>query len=141
MSAAQSLIMACGAMALLTFVVAVRMYRLRVSEMRRRSIHPQAVALSAQRAAQLEDTRAADNYNNLFELPVLFYVLCLAGVASDHIPLWLPWLAWLFVLLRVIHSWIQCTYNKVIHRFIAFRTGLFVLMISWFAFLTSYLLT
>ena len=44
----------------------------RVAEMRRERIHPQAVALSAQMAERPGDTRAADNFRNLFELPVLF---------------------------------------------------------------------
>ena len=62
------------AMAALCFVVWWRMYFMRIGEMKRERIHPQAVALSAQAAARLTDSRAADNFRNLFELPVLFYL-------------------------------------------------------------------
>ena len=96
-----------------------------------RRIHPQSVALSGQRTERLQDSRASDNYNNLFELPVLFYLLCAVAIGTVHVPAWLPALAWLFVLTRIAHSFIQCTYNKVMHRFAAFLGGVFLLMAMW----------
>jgi hypothetical protein len=40
-------------------------------------------------------------------------------------------LAWGFVALRVLHSCIHCTYNKVIHRFYAYLAGGMVLWTLW----------
>ena len=40
-------------------------------------------------------------------------------------------LAWLFVALRIVHSAIHCTYNKVIHRFYAYLAGGSVLWVLW----------
>ena len=131
MTPTQHLVAACVAMAGLTFIVALRMFRIRVGEMMARRIHPQSVALSGQRAERLQDSRASDNYNNLFELPVLFYLLCAVAIGTVHVPAWLPALAWLFVLTRIAHSFIQCTYNKVMHRFAAFLGGVFLLMAMW----------
>lgn len=119
------------AMVVLTLVVWLRMYTTRIAQMKRERIHPQAVATSAQAAARLTDSRAADNFRNLFELPVLFYlalvVAAVAGLATDATLA----LAWLFVLLRVVHSAIQCTYNKVMHRFQAYLAGSVVLWVLW----------
>jgi hypothetical protein len=99
--------------------------------MKRERIHPQSVATSAQATAKLTDSRAADNFRNLFELPVLFYlalvVAAQAGLASTGVLA----LAWLFVALRYVHSWIQCTYNKVMHRFYAYVAGGLVLWTLW----------
>lgn len=139
MSPAQHLFGACAALVALTFVVGMRMYRVRIGEIRARGIHPQAVALSGQRAQRLEDTRASDNFNHLFELPVLFYALCAVAIGADHVPGWLPLLAWLFVFLRVVHSAIQCSYNKVMHRFAVFLAGFFLMMAMWAAYAVSYL--
>ena len=139
MSPAQHLFGACAALVALTFVVGMRMYRVRIGEMRARRIHPQAVALSGQRAQRLEDTRASDNFNHLFELPVLFYALCAVAMGAGHVPGWLPLLAWLFVFLRVVHSAIQCSYNKVMHRFAVFLAGFFLMMAMWAAYAVSYL--
>lgn len=139
MAPQQHLVAACAALATLTFVVGLRMLAVRVAEMRARRIHPQAVALSAQRAQRLEDSRASDNYNHLFELPVLFYALCALALATTHVPGWLPAAAWLFVALRIAHSAIQCSYNRVMHRFAVFLAGFALLGAMWAGFALSYL--
>ncbi len=140
MTPTANLIFACTTLALLTFTVAGYMYSVRIREMQQNRIRPQALALSKDRA-KLTDTRAADNYNHLFELPVLFYTLCALAVGAQHIPAWLPMAAWAFVALRVLHSIIQCTYNKVMHRFYAFVAGLFLMAIMWIAFTVSFAVT
>jgi hypothetical protein len=111
------------AMAALTFLVWLRMYFMRVGEMKRERIHPQAVALSAQMAERLKDTRAADNFRNLFELPVLFYLALVIAVQTGLVTQVTLCLAWAFVALRIVHSAIHCTYNKVYHRFYAYFAG------------------
>ena len=131
MNATHSLIAACATLVLLTFVVGVRLLQVRVAEMKRKRIHPQAVALSAQRKDRLEDTRASDNFKHLFETPVLFYALCGVAVGAGNPPEWLALAAWLYVALRVIHSLIQCTYNKVMHRFYVFVASFFLLAGMW----------
>jgi hypothetical protein len=115
----------------LTFVVAVVMYRRRIAEMVRERIHPQSVALSAQVAQRLADTRASDNYRNLFELPVVFYFgIAVVAAARVQDPYVLA-LAWVFVGLRIAHSAVQCSYNKVMHRFRVFLGGMAVLALFW----------
>ncbi len=122
------------AMAVLTFAVAIRMFVIRVGEMRARRIHPQAVATSREAATQFQDVAAADNFRNLFELPVLFYVLCLALYLTDGVTVLQLGLAWTFVALRCVHSLVHVTYNKVMHRFRAYALGLAVLIAMWIAF-------
>lgn len=71
---------------------------------------------------------AAENYNHQFEAPVLFYVMCIgsmvAGLANEAAVM----LAWTYVALRVVHTAIHITYNKVMHRFLAFLISSIVLM-------------
>ena len=58
------------------------------------------MATSAQAAQRFVDTRAADNFRNLFELPVLFYAaLGIAFAIGATGPAMLV-LAWVFVVLR-----------------------------------------
>ena len=119
------------AMVALTFVVWLRLFFVRLAQMRRERIHPQAVATSAQATAMLTDSRASDNFRNLFELPVLFYTALLVAALTGLVtPVSLA-LAWAFVALRVVHSAIHCSYNKVMHRFYAYATGGFVLFALW----------
>ena len=119
------------AMVALTIVVWLRMYLSRVGEMRRERIHPQAVALSAQMAGRLKDTRAADNFRNLFELPVLFYLALVVAALSAQVHAVTLGLAWAFVVLRMLHSAIHCSYNRVMHRFQAYLAGGLVLWALW----------
>ncbi len=121
------------AMVALTFGVAVRMYLSRLGEMKTRRIRPQALASRAESGQVLQDTRAADNYANLFELPVLFYVAAItiwvAGLEGIHLLV----LAWLFVASRLLHSIIHLTWNRVLHRFGAFILGVALLAVLWLA--------
>ena len=119
------------AMAALTLVVWLRMFFMRVGQMKRERIHPQSVATSAQAVARLTDSSAADNFRNLFELPVLFYVALVVAAQAGLVDAATLLLAWLFVLLRVVHSVIQCSYNKVMHRFYAYLASGLVLWVLW----------
>jgi hypothetical protein len=110
------LLMPLLAMVALTLLVWVRLYAVRIPEMKRSRIDPQRLAGSADKHL-LKDTRASDNFINLFEVPVLFYVLVLATVQAGVSDGALLVLAWAFVGLRVLHSLIQCSYNRVMHRF------------------------
>ncbi len=119
------------AMAALTFAVAVRMFRMRIGQIKREKIRLSTIATSTGASERLTDSRGADNYRNLFELPVLFYLaLAVAAQTAQVGPLTLA-LAWLFVAARIAHSYIQCTYNKVIHRFYAFVASFFICVVLW----------
>ena len=119
------------ALVVLTIAVWLRMYVTRIGEMKRERIHPQAVATSAQMAARLNDTRAADNFRNLFELPVLFYMALVVAALTSQVNGVTLALAWGFVALRIAHSGIHCGYNKVMHRFRAYLFGCLVLWALW----------
>lgn len=126
-----------AAMALLVLVVGIRLFSVRVSEMRQKRVRPQAVATSLQMTAALERVQAADNFKNLFELPVLFYVLCICALTLSFTPGWLIGGLWGFVGLRYLHSFIHCTYNNVMHRFWAYAASFLLLFALWGGFLLS----
>lgn len=128
---ARDLLLPGFAMAALTMLVMFRMGYERLSQLARGRIHPQAVATSAQMAANIKDSRAADNFRNLLELPVLFYVALFVGVSQDLASPLTVGLAWAFVALRIAHSAIHCTYNKVRHRFAVYVLGALALWTLW----------
>ena len=70
----------------------------------------------------------AHNYNHLHEQPTVFYavaiVLAIIG-AGDGIP---ALLAWIYTGLRVIHTLVQVTANKVMVRFVLFALSSIVLI-------------
>jgi len=73
----------------------------------------------------------ARNYHNLLELPVLFYAGCLLAYAADLVSQPLVILAWVFVALRLVHTMIHVTSNRLGYRMTAFVTGYFVLLGFW----------
>ena len=131
MTATASILLPGAALVFLTFIVLATMFRRRVRQMKAERIHPQAVATSGQSAALLTDCAPADNFRNLFELPVLFYFALAACAATGLADTATLALAWVFVASRAVHSWIQCTTNKVMHRFRAYAFGAFVLLALW----------
>lgn len=137
MTNSTSLIGTCLSMVALVAVVGLRLLYCRVSELRAKRIHPQATAQSAQMASLTEDSRAADNFRNLFEIPVLFYALVGVALAVGHTPDWLVMGSWGFVALRYLHSFIQCGYNRVFHRLPVFMAGFGLLIALWVAFFLS----
>lgn len=70
-----------------------------------------------------------NNFKNLFELPVLFYGLCLYLFVTQSATSADVYAAWLFFGFRVLHSAIHCTVNIVIARFAAYFGAALVL---WF---------
>jgi hypothetical protein len=58
----------------------------------------------------------AHNYQHLMEQPTIFYAIAIALALMDFGGGINLWLAWAYVGLRVIHSLIQATYNRVWHR-------------------------
>jgi hypothetical protein len=128
------------ALVFLTFLVWVYMYVTRLGEIRRKAITPQSLDTRVHGQALLTDSPAqADNLKNLGELPVLFYVavlLALVLMIQDQV---LVQLAWGYVALRYVHSLVHCTYNRVMHRFIAYAASCLVLMFMW-ARLAAYIL-
>ena len=71
------------------------------------------------------------NMMNLLELPVLFYVACLTYYVADCVNGTALVLAWAYVGLRLAHSAIHLTYNRVRHRLIAFAASNLALIMLW----------
>jgi hypothetical protein len=131
------LIAACLAMVVLVAVVGVAMLFTRVQEMLQKRIHPQQIATSSKMAARFENVQVSDNFRNLFEAPVLFYALAAIALATGYVPDWLVACAWIYFALRLLHSLIHCTYNKVYHRLAVFLASFVLLIGMWVAFFVA----
>ena len=71
---------------------------------------------------------------NLLELPMLFYVASLMFYVAGRVDEVALGLAWSYVTLRILHSAIQLTYNRVMHRLIPFALSNLVLTAYWILF-------
>jgi hypothetical protein len=125
----------CAAMVALTALVWVKLYWDRIGEMRERRIDAQELATARAAAGRLQRPEAADNFRNLFEVPVLFYVLCIVLVLTGGSTPGFLAAAWAYVALRALHSLIHVTYNRVMHRFLVYVASTLLLFGMWVAFL------
>jgi hypothetical protein len=119
------------AMMALVLVVAYLTFRERVRQFKALHVHPQKVATRGAFAAALKDTRCADNFSNLFETPVMFYVACIGLFVTQTVSPAALILAWVYVLLRVGHSLVHCGSNVVMTRFKLFAGSMLVLLGLW----------
>jgi len=71
------------------------------------------------------------NLMNLLELPVLFYVACLLLVVTGGTSATAVGLAWAYVALRIAHSAIHLTINRVPYRLATFALSNGVLLVLW----------
>lgn len=122
------------AMMLLTVVVMVAMLRERSAEVKARGLTMRDIPSGSQMATVLHNTRAADHYKNLFEMPVFFYALCLALLATEMVGTGIVVGAWIYVALRVVHAWIHLGSNRVGHRMRVFAASTTLLLAMWIAF-------
>jgi hypothetical protein len=86
------------------------------------------IALDASRWPD-EARKVANCYANQFELPVIFYVLCLIALMTGKADFLMVVLAWTFVVSRVVHAAIHTGSNNVPRRGAALAVGMLVLMI------------
>jgi hypothetical protein len=122
------------AMLVLTCIVLVAMLRERRAEVQARGLSMREIPSGSQMSSVLQNTRAADHYKNLFEMPVFFHALCLALLATEMVGAGIVAAAWLYVALRVAHCWIHLTYNRIKHRMRAFAASTTLLLVMWVAF-------
>ncbi len=71
------------------------------------------------------------NYINLLEAPILFYVASLLIFVTNKADTTFLYLAWTYVGLRILHSTIHLTYNRVLHRGLIFGASVSVLAVIW----------
>ena len=130
-----------AAMMVLTFVVWVAMYALRLPYILGNKIDPQSIATPEQMNAAMPvwASNPSNHLKNLFEMPVLFYALVLALIITGNQDPWMLKLAWSYAGLRALHSLIHCTVNIVNLRFAAYLLSSLALgtMVMRFAFVAA----
>ena len=116
-------------MQLLTLLVWIIMFSKRFSYMTQNKIEPQALSSPEKVNALIPEDIAApgNNLKNLFELPVLFYGICIYLFVNSLVDTGYLAVACAFLAFRTLHSLVQCTYNNVMHRFILYVVSSFAL--------------
>jgi len=118
------------ALALWTFVMWAWMYATRIPAVQASGapMNPEATAAEFNAAIPPRVRWKADNYNHLHEAPTVFYAIAIVLAIVGEGDGLNAWLGWAYVALRVIHSLVQATVNKLIVRFALFALSSLVLI-------------
>lgn len=120
------------ALAIWTMVMWAWMYATRIPAMSKAKLDPDQMVrdpdASLDRTLPANVQWKAHNYNHLHEAPTVFYAIAITLAIIGQGDGMNALLAWIYVGLRVIHSLVQATANKVLVRFVLFMLSSLVLI-------------
>lgn len=107
-----------------TLIIWIWMYATRIPAMQKAGIDPDSARHPGSYADKIPASvrSAADNHNHLHEQPTIFYALMFFAAMTGGADGTALMLGWVYVALRVVHSFVQIVIGKVMLRF-----GIFVL--------------
>ncbi len=85
---------------------------------------------------------ARQHYQNMFEIPIIFYLLCLLNIYFNNYNQFDIVYAWGFVVFRMIHFFIRLQNQKninIIPRTFIFIISLIFLTIGWVSFVIKFI--
>jgi hypothetical protein len=107
------------------------MYATRIPAMNAAKLDPDRLARDPEakldRLLPPEVQWKAHNYNHLHEAPTVFYAVALVLAIVGQGDGLNAWLGWAYVAIRIVHSLVQATVNRVTVRFAVFVLSSLVL--------------
>ncbi len=107
-----------------TMIMWVWMYATRIPAMTAAKVEPDSLATdpdaTLDRLLPPKVQWKAHNYNHLHEAPTVFYAVAIVLAIIGQGDGWNAYLGWVYAGLRIVHSLVQATINRVILRFALF---------------------
>ena len=125
------------AMAALTFFCVFRMGILRYGAVSRGEIDGRFYRLYKDHEEPEHLRVLTRHVINLYEAPILFYTISTIAFVTDSVSTLILTLAWAYVALRYVHSYIHLTSNRVVNRFRVFAASQITLLAVWITVLVS----
>jgi hypothetical protein len=135
----QAVLLPLFAHVILTFVLGFWAARIRIAAVRSGEVRPRDIALREPNWPP-RVLQVLNAFENQLELPVLFYVLTILAWNTRHADLVFVLLAWVFVVLRVLHAYVHVTSNNLRWRASFFIVSSIVLALMWAIFMVRILL-
>jgi hypothetical protein len=119
------------AMFLWTFLIVLRNVQVRVSAVLNGQLTAEYFELFRGSEPSKVILTTGNHLKNLTEFPPLFYIVALIVMMTNHTDVMFITLAWSYVLLRICHTIVHLTINKIIPRFLLFILSNIVLLVMW----------
>lgn len=114
-----------------TFLVMLRNVQVRLAAVLRRELTNEYFELFSGGEPSEAIVKTGNHLRNLFEFPILYYAAVLSALATNQSGSLFLTLAWTYVGLRVAHSMVHLTINKVPPRFLFYFLSNIVLLVMW----------
>ncbi len=75
--------------------------------------------------------KATRQWANLYEVPVLFYAVCITILALKLDDMIFVYMGYIFFSLRLVQAFIHTTYNHIYHRLLIFFCGMVTVLAMW----------
>jgi hypothetical protein len=118
------------AQVLLTFAVLIAMGGRRRTALTSKATRMKDIALG-QDAWPVDATKAANNFRNQFEIPVLFYAVVAFALLTKSVDAWMLGFAAVFVMARAVHAFIHLGANQVMNRAYAYFVSVGAVLAMW----------
>ncbi|MBU2885930.1 MAPEG family protein [Gilvimarinus agarilyticus] len=121
-----------AAMVLLTFYVALRMFKARVNAVKSGQVSIEHFKTYATPSHELPPMMIYTQrcYNNLLEMPILFYAACLTAMTIQLTGMLMLVLAWVYVACRILQAMLHLR-GKVRWRMRSFLASVVCLLAMW----------
>lgn len=119
------------AVVLLTFLIALVTISIRVSSVRSGRVKIKYFSLMEGGEVPDSITKTTRCFNNMFEVPILFYAAGIMYVSAGVESFLALVLAWVFVAFRCLQAYIHLTYNNILHRMASFWAAFISVMALW----------
>jgi hypothetical protein len=119
------------ALVVLTLSVLFRLFRARVRAVKSGEVSATYFRTYQDGAEPAASAKLSRHFTNLFEAPVLFYVVCLAAMVTNQVSVVLLVLAWAYVVARAVHTFIHTGSNRLQQRIAVYFISWLVLLVMW----------
>jgi hypothetical protein len=126
-----ALVYPMAAMVLLTIIVLTRMVQGRFAAVKRGDVNARFYKTFQGEEEPRKEAQRTRHFANLFENPVLFYAACITAMVTGQGAGAMLWLAWAYVVCRVVHAIVHMSSNKIPPRMIVYGTSWVVLLAMW----------
>tara|TARA_B100001758_G_scaffold113622_1_gene97319 strand:- start:33 stop:413 length:381 start_codon:yes stop_codon:yes gene_type:complete len=123
-------------MIILTMFVTLRLIIIAVNLVQTKQVHIKQFKMFDGEIPQYA-LNAREHFKNMFEIPILFYVLCIISITTNNYSQTDVNIAWGFAISRLLHTVVRIPNKNVIMRFTFFVIGLFFLGIGWIRFIVN----
>ncbi|MDR7119336.1 MAPEG family protein [Rheinheimera soli] len=125
----------------LTLLMMVLMGKRRFKAAKNRELPYKAFRVMDLTGANEKVITASRNFDNQFQLPVLYLFAVVFALQFGAVDLSLVVLGWLFAISRLVHAYVHVGANHVRLRFAVYVFGALMLLLFWLKLSFAYLLT